>query len=164
MEVLYAKQNIFFILLILLCVLVMSCDRDSNLNERYILSTVDHAMIEAYIDEHVTDEGEDEQVLSVHEVLGSDQGAGKIYLWVMAEGYMTKANRIVKTSGLSQPVLLKVSDKSGDLEIIEHASPRDGNDYPKDIKKMFPDFIIDKFDNVEEKLREELEKKFRELE
>lgn len=157
------RKKIYLLLTVISFCIVIGCDREANSNKSYLLSAADHTIIETYINHHLADE-DDEHVLSVHEVLGSNKGTGEIYVWIMVEGYTKNVHRIEKTSGLSQPVLLKVSDKNGRLEIIDHTTPRDGDHYPKDIKKMFPDFVIDKFGNIEENLRKELEEKFRDLE
>jgi hypothetical protein len=64
------------------------------------------------------------------------------------------------SSGLSQPFVLEVEEKGGELKIVNHKSPRDGNDYPKDIKKLFPKEVRIKLANFNnERLIEELDKK-----
>lgn len=152
----------FYLALITTCLLLITgCGSKGNSNSSFSISKEDNKTIELYINENLIKPNSGGKILSAHEVLGSDKEAGEIYVWTIVQEFINKGDGFEKTSGLSQPLVLKVEETDGSLKIFNHKAPRDGNDYPNDIKNLFPKEVRNKIANFNnQKLIEELDDKY----
>lgn len=92
-------------------------------------------------------------------ILGMDQS--RIYLWLIKAEYCKADENIKQQNIISLPFVFKYKNKSDDIVITGYAYPRDGSSYGKDITRLFPTAIIEKFPDYEEiiSLNENLEHK-----
>ncbi|KAA5806606.1 MULTISPECIES: hypothetical protein [Thermoanaerobacterium] len=87
-----------------------------------------------------------EKMYSAFELLGTDKD--KIYIWLVKEEYIKTGTNLERGQGVSLPVVLKIKKNSKGISIISHDFPKDGVNYNKDVKKLFPANI--RFPNNEE--------------
>jgi len=123
-------NKIFKPMILLFCaVLLISCS-DNNKNNSLNITKEDEKIIRAYLDNNTGNVivNSEEETYSAFKVLGT--GNNKIYLWVLKENK--------SGSGASMPVLLNAKRDNDFLKITSYKTPGDGDDYGKDIKKMFP--------------------------
>jgi hypothetical protein len=62
-----------------------------------------------------------------------------IYMWVLAQEYYKANGELKEGSGTSMPIVMHISG-SGTTKIVV---PRDGADYSKDVRKLFPETKVD---------------------
>ena len=87
-------------------------------------------------------------------VFGTD--SNKIYLWMLKYEYLDQGKEL--TNGVSIPVVLSIESKDDKIEIKSHKYPKDGAEYSKSLKKLFPKIVIEKMNNNHNDLIEQLEK------
>ena len=61
-----------------------------------------------------------------------------VYMWVLKQSYYVKNNKIISGPGSSMPYKFRY-DK--DDILMDFETPKDGSEYVKSIKKMYPDDI-----------------------
>jgi hypothetical protein len=86
------------------------------------------------------------KMYSAYELLGTDKD--KIYIWLVKEEYIKAGTNLERGQGVSLPVVLKIKKSSKGISIISPDFPKDGVNYNKDVKKLFPANI--RFPNNEE--------------
>lgn len=96
--------------------------------------------IEKYIREEVMSPNFRGEIFSAHEILGSNEKKGELYIWALIEEYYKEDSKIEQGTGMSVPMVLKVDQTEDSLQVISHSIPRDGSYYANDIKDMFPYF------------------------
>lgn len=62
----------------------------------------------------------------------------EIYLWVMFSEYDTSDGKFEEHSSISVPYLIVVNTKDDKFELTSHETPKDGSEYKKSIKSMYP--------------------------
>ena len=79
-------------------------------------------------------------VFCAFEILETDASAGEIYLWALMEEYYHEGSYVQLGSGMSVPIVLKVSSSSEkqSFEIKGHYIPGDGSNYADDVRQLFP--------------------------
>ncbi len=102
------------------------------------------AFLNAQIAAHNYAEGhtDDHFVAAHHKVLGVDQSADEItvYMWAVYHEYSQENGEIKLECGAYIPTVItaKQTDSRGHYELVEYWEPRDGSYYSKDIKEKFP--------------------------
>ena len=71
-----------------------------------------------------------------------------IYTWVLAESYYLKNHKPILDSGSSIPHKFVVKKENNKFIVDSYQIPRDGSLYVKDMKDMFPKYVLDKMDLV----------------
>ena len=66
-----------------------------------------------------------------------------VYVWALIESYYVQDGRLVSNSGSSMPYKFIIKND----EIIDYKFPRDGSEYPKSLKEIFPNNIRKKLDH-----------------
>jgi hypothetical protein len=99
-----------------------------------------HQEIEKYIREEVMSPNFGGEIFSAHEILGSNEKKGELYIWALIEEYYKEDSKIEQGTGMSVPMVLKIDQTEDSLQVISHTLPRDGSDYANDLKDMFPYF------------------------
>ena len=95
--------------------------------------------IEDYLVTNIGISAFDGQVFCAYEPLNAQQGAeGEIYLWALCLEYYLEQESLVPGSGISVPVALRIQEKNGHHEVIDHLVPRDGTYYGPDVRAIFP--------------------------
>ncbi|MCP2238768.1 hypothetical protein [Thermoanaerobacterium thermosaccharolyticum] len=89
------------------------------------------------------------KMYSAFELLETDKD--KIYIWVVKEEYIKVGATLERGQGVSLPVVLKIKKSSKGISIISHNFPKDGVNFNKDVKKLFPANI--RFPNNEEMVK-----------
>lgn len=100
------------------------------------------------------------KMYSSYKILGRE--GRKIYIWMTKVEYLIVDNQITHEGGdsVSLPIVLKVKkNTNNNILITHHKYPKDGIDYSKSIKKIFPYYI--QFPDNEELLQLNLLTKIR---
>lgn len=92
--------------------------------------------IEKYLDTQVMQPGFGGRIFSAYKVFSEEDD--KVYLWAFVQEYYEKDGKTMIGSGWSVPLVLNIQRNSGKIIITGHKTPRDGELYAQDIKKMFP--------------------------
>ncbi len=72
-----------------------------------------------------------------------------VYTWILMQSYSKVNNKLVEESGSSIPYRITLKkDNNYSVEKVE--SPRDGSYYSKDLKKLFPGYVLSKIEKVHE--------------
>ncbi|MFC2030489.1 hypothetical protein ACFLWA_07170 [Chloroflexota bacterium] len=80
------------------------------------------------------------EVFCAYKPLDVVQGVeGKMYLWVLCQEYYLEQESLIPGSGVSLPVAVRIQEKDGHYEIVEHLVPRDGAYYGPDVRATFPE-------------------------
>lgn len=66
-----------------------------------------------------------------------------VYVWALVESYYIQDGKLIHNSGSSIPYKFILKND----EIIDYQIPKDGSEYAKSIKKIFPNDIRNKLDN-----------------
>jgi len=100
---------------------------------------------------------EDSHSFCTIENLKPDQELFPLYIWVYCGEYIIENNELVTVSGSSGPAKIDYPNELSyyDLNEFSYQAPRDGSNYSKDIKKIFPEDVQQKiFDhNVDELIK-----------
>lgn len=128
----YTNKKIFngFILL-MTTVLLMGCNFiNENQKDTINVKEEDKEIITEYLNNKTGDQivPSGVECYSAFEILGTS--SDNIYLWVLKEN--------ISGCGGSMPVSLNVKKDKDNLDIISYKIPGDGDDYGKDIDKLFP--------------------------
>ncbi|CAM4025684.1 hypothetical protein [Mesobacillus thioparans] len=122
---------------ILLILLVAGYARSSS---SISLSAENQQEIERYIREEVMSPNFDGEIFTAYEILGSNEKKGELYIWALIQEYYKDGSKMEQGTGMSVPMVLKIDQTEGSLQVISHTIPRDGSYYANDIKDMFPYF------------------------
>ena len=84
-------------------------------------------------------------------IYGTEEKDNKIivYTWVLLQSYKKVDNKLVEESGSSIPYKITLN-KDINYSVDKVESPRDGSYYSKDMKKLFPRYVLNKMDNIHE--------------
>lgn len=87
-----------------------------------------------------------------------------VYAWVVEHDYYMENSKLIEVSGFSIPYRFTVNKINDEYEVTAYKIPRDGSYYAKDMKEIFPDFVLKNMEKVHddgtvEKLIEDVEKK-----
>lgn len=77
-----------------------------------------------------------------------------VYVWALVESYYVQDNKLITNSGYSIPYKFIIENN----EIKGYKAPGNGTEYTKTIKKIFPEYIRNKFNEKlvdNDKIREE---------
>ena len=77
-----------------------------------------------------------------------------VYVWALVESYYVQDNKLITNSGYSIPYKFIIENN----EIKGYKVPGNGTEYTKTIKKIFPEYIRNKFNEKlvdNDKIREE---------
>lgn len=85
------------------------------------------------------------EIYSKYQLLGFDAKTNEIYLYVVTAEYYIVNNLVFNTDASGVPVVLKVKKENDELIVISHKTPRDGDYWGGDFRKMFPRHIRDQY-------------------
>ena len=161
------KRSIVIFLILISIILIGLNFRARNSSNSLEITEVDEKVILEYLDKNTDDilPATVGKLYSAFTILGTDKD--KIYIWLLKEEYK-KDDTSTAQSGVSLPVVLYIKDNSNKIEITNHKIPKDGAEYEKDIKKLFPRNIINIINNnnnegvkeLEERIKNRVEKNF----
>jgi hypothetical protein len=120
------------LVLISLFILTSGCSKDIP----QTVSPTDEVVIQTYLDQRVITPVFGGKVFSAFKIIGTDPG--KIYVIALLEEYYKKDGQVERGTGMYCPIVLNVQNGSNEIVIVRHRLPRDGADYSKDVKSMFP--------------------------
>ncbi|WP_055666207.1 hypothetical protein [Desnuesiella massiliensis] len=108
----------------------------------------DEKIIQQYLDTKTNDISSTKsgKMYSAFILLGTDND--KIYVWMLKEECIKDGSDVIMTNGVSSPVVLYVKTGETGIKIKSHKSPKDGEEYGKSIKKLFPQNAIDLISNI----------------
>jgi transcriptional regulator with XRE-family HTH domain len=81
----------------------------------------------------------------IHEV---DYDTTIVYMWVLEETYYEDNSKIIEDSGSSIPYKITVEKSDDEYLVLEVEIPRDGSDYAKDMKSLFPKAVRNDMNKV----------------
>lgn len=101
----------------------------------------ENQLIENYLNGNVLKPEYSGNVFCVYHKYGSEEKNDEVYyyLWTYCEEYYRKNSKIIMGSGVSMPVKLIAVKNNDKIQINGFDKPKDGEEYPKSIKEMFPD-------------------------
>ena len=92
--------------------------------------------IEKYLDTQVMQPGFGGRIFSAFKIFSEEDN--KVFLWAFLQEYYENDSKIMMGSGWSVPMVLEIERNTGWITIKGHKTPRDGEQYAQDIKKVFP--------------------------
>ncbi|WP_096153847.1 MULTISPECIES: hypothetical protein [Bacillus] len=123
---------------VLACVFLIISACSITTSGKITVSAMNKVEIEKYLNEMVMNPNFDGIVFCAFEILESDASAGEIYLWALMEEYYHEGSLVQLGSGMSVPIVLKVSTEQQSFKIQEHYIPGDGSYYADDVRRLFP--------------------------
>lgn len=121
------------------------CSSSENVGDNTLeISKDDEKLILNYLDNNTNDlaSTENGKMYSAYKVLGTSQE--KIFLWVIKIEFKYKEGKLTKEEGesVAAPIVLNIKKNGKSFSIIGHQLPKEGKDYPKSIKKLFPSDMV----------------------
>ena len=140
------KRNLLILITVSIILGLFGCGVKNASNVLEITDS-DREMIVEYLETKTDDimpSHDGKTMVSVMEFLGTDKN--KVYIWAYKSEYV-KFQGEVKQVGdsVSLPVVLNVRKENGELKIVNHKYPLDGERYRTDVKKLFPPNMIELF-------------------
>ncbi len=71
-----------------------------------------------------------------------------VYAWVLQENYYEENGEIINDTGSSIPYKFELVKIDDEFIVENYDIPRDGTDYAKDMKRIFPNRVLNDMDNV----------------
>lgn len=150
------KKVLILLSIIILIILIYFVSRDSFIKDKNNL--YNEAL--KYIANEQMNTGYDKDKNKYH-VFTDYKGFGitkkYIYMWILEESYYVEDNKIISSEGSSMPY--RFTYKNG--KIIHYDIPKDGTEYEKSIKELFPNSIENKvleYQMDNNKIKEEIDK------
>lgn len=128
------------------------------------LSKAEKEIIGEYLNNEIMSPVFNGEVFSAFEVFGSNINRNEIYLWALLQEHYEKDGVNQKGTGISVPLVLKANMNHEHFEILEHSMPRDGSNYSKDIKTLFPvefhsqlaDFQMNRIEDLQKRIEQQV--------
>jgi len=95
--------------------------------------------IEKYLDTQVMQPCFGGRIFSAFKIFSKKED--NVFLWAFLQGYYEKDGKTILGSGWLVPLVLEIERNTDGINIIGHKTPRNGELYGQDIKKMFPENI-----------------------
>ncbi|MDE4542928.1 hypothetical protein [Thermoanaerobacterium sp. R66] len=144
------RSFLVFVLILSIIIVFAGCNSSQKITTTNPLKITqnDKKIILNYLDTKTNDIAYPNKgkMYSAFELLGTYKD--KIYIWLVKEEYIKAGTNLERGQGVSLPVVLKIKKSSKGISIISHDFPKDGVNYNKDVKKLFPANI--RFPNNEE--------------
>lgn len=121
------------------------------------ITEADEVTIQEYLDAKTNDISAPYQggkMYSAFEILGADNN--KIYVWMLKSEYLRQTNEL--TNGVSVPIVLCIEAKGDKIKIKNHKCPKDGIEYGKSLRKLFPQNVRNEIKNNHNEFIDQLEK------
>jgi len=135
----WSTNNLLFVATCMVF-LFYSCMQPPADSEKPALTTSSQdGTIEKYLDTQVMQPGFGGRIFSAFKVFSEEDD--KVYLWAFLQEYYEKDGKTMMGSGWSVPLVLEIERNTSEITIKGHKTPRDGELYAHDIKKMFPENI-----------------------
>ena len=147
---------VFVLQLLILFILGGYSSTPKDASNTLKITQADEKMIQEYLDTKTNDISAPYQkgeMYSAFKILGTD--SNKIYVWMLKYEYLGQGKE--PTNGGSIPIVLYIEGKGDEIEIKNHKYPKDGQEYGKSLKKLFPQNVIEKMNNNHNELIDQLE-------
>ncbi|GKX31551.1 hypothetical protein SH1V18_40310 [Vallitalea longa] len=138
---------VFIIIVMFIFILTLFINNDSTTISE--ISQNDEKKILEYLDTKTNDISSPSKgkMYSSYDLLGIEEN--KIYIWLVKEEYITKDHAESKGNIVACPVVLYATKNNNNELLIEnHNFPEDGKNYGKNLKRFFPENIIEKIDHT----------------
>ena len=83
-----------------------------------------------------------QKTYSTFEIIGTDKK--KVYLYLSQQSYYVLNGELKTENTWLCPVVLTIKDKNGKISIVKHQVPRDGSEYGKDRRRLFPKNVLNR--------------------
>ncbi|MDV4152029.1 hypothetical protein R0131_14465 [Clostridium sp. AL.422] len=151
------KRFFAFVLQLLILFILGGCSSTpKDASNTLEITQPDEKIIQEYLDSKTNDisaPNQEGEMYSAFEIFGTDDN--KIYVWMLKYEYLGQGKAV--TNGVSTPIVLYIESKDGEIEIENHKSPKDGEEYGESLKKLFPQKVIEKMNNNHNDLIDQLE-------
>ena len=113
--------------------------------EKYLIAQEKPKYVVKEKDDELNDNISDFQVFTDIAKLGITEKGDEtyVYVWALVESYYVQDNTLITNSGYSIPYKFIIKNN----EIVDYKIPDDGTEYPKSIKRIFPENIRKMFTN-----------------
>ncbi|MCC5892942.1 MAG: hypothetical protein JJU47_10045 [Exiguobacterium sp.] len=99
---------------------------------------LDQAVVEHYLATEVMAPNFGGEVYTTYKILDTSTTKNEIYVWALIQEYVREGDHFEPGSGMASPLVLYVDREAETFTISGHASPRPGDYYPDDVRRMFP--------------------------
>ena len=134
-----------------------------NIDDVIMENTIKDYLIKE--DERINHHNNEKSFVAMRTYLIKEESKEKyyVYAWVLQEKYYLENKKAVRDSGSSIPYRFELSRNADTFIVEDYEIPRDGNDYDKDMKSIFPNSVLKDMDCVDtdgtiEKLSLEIER------
>lgn len=141
-----AKKITLIICCIAIIVIFISIFVDKN-EDKEALEKLYYTAKNMILEDSINEDKENLDTFISIKDLGYDKKEDTIYLycWVQIEKYSKNSDGVVSLKGgSSMPYKITVENN----EVISYQYPKDGSNYSKNLKELFPKRIIRKFDSI----------------
>ena len=148
----------FILLLLILFILGGRNSTPKDATNTLKITEADEEIIQEYLDtktNNISSPNQNGKMYSTFEILGTD--SNKIYVWMLKYEYLGKGKGL--TNGVSIPIVLYIQAEEYEIRIKNHKYPKDGMEYGKSLKKLFPQNVITKMNNNHNELIKQLEER-----
>lgn len=73
-----------------------------------------------------------------------------VYAWILEKTFYEENGELVEDSGYSIPFVIDLRKEDDSYVVDDYQIPRDGSNYYSDMKKMFPNDVLNKMDRIYE--------------
>jgi hypothetical protein len=151
------KRRSFVLLLLSILFVLGGCNSTPEDSSNIIkITQADEKIIEEYLDKRTNDISTPYgggKMYSAFNILGTDDN--KIYVWMLKSEYLKQTNEL--TNGVSVPIVIYIETKGDKIEIKNHKCPKDGVEYGKSLRKLFPQNVRDEIENNHNEFIQHLE-------
>ncbi|QUE87725.1 hypothetical protein KB235_01525 [Exiguobacterium alkaliphilum] len=99
---------------------------------------LDQAEVERYLATEVMAPSFGGKVYTTYKILDTSTTKNEIYVWALIQEYVREGDHIEPGTGMAGPLVLYVDSEAETFTITGHESPRPGDYYPGDVRRMFP--------------------------
>lgn len=124
---------------------------------------IDQAEVERYLATEVMAPNFGGDVYTTYKILDTSTTKHEIYVWALIQEYVREGDRFETGTGMAGPLVLYVDREAETFTISGHESPRSGDYYPDDVRRMFPLYaelsVLPHPISLGEKLHDQMEQK-----
>ncbi|WP_251137435.1 hypothetical protein [Exiguobacterium sp. s150] len=99
---------------------------------------LDQAAVERYLATEVMAPNFGGEVYTTYKILDTSTTKHEIYVWALIQEHVREGDHFEPGTGMAGPLVLYVDSEAESFTITGHESPRPGDYYPDDVRRMFP--------------------------
>lgn len=133
----YDKLKIF----LLTISLILFCSGCNTLNDKLLDDRANEVISNYIIDMNINRFARSDKQFEVHKIYGIEKKSNviNVYMYSLYEGFSFIDDSTIKlSSGASIPVFISLKQDNDNYIVIGYAEPKDGEQYEKSVRDMFP--------------------------